>query len=502
MISSIVSLFFPRAIGRYYIIPAHEVAIYVTPTTVEAIHFYFYKYDKTIVKSWSFFYENDQELAKHIDSFYKTLPTSTYVRLIVKSSSLFLCQMESPFTHHEKIKATLPFELESRIPVSLSETLFDFIITSQTANTTSLLAAIVPYKALLPVLKVFEDLNIGVDILTLDVIEFYIISSKIAQEDKNALSIFISQDSNSLILLLFHQGKCVSIRNIFKKNNNEKTYIEDLIFTVKTIKEENSFASLRVSILFSGIFEVSSVELLNNTFSTTASYFSTERYLQKNNIKVLSPDVATSYHCLSSLYNSEPPFNLPHQLTTIKQVAFFQKNIIAATFLTLTIFGLLAFHMLTQIASLEKVLHSNQTKLLQAMQKTFPSVQEEWAKKSRTKKTPSLKTDILKALEFAKKDIDQEQSIVTSLSAENRNSFLEYLSILSTSIDRETIGLNLKKLIITPTTITLEGQVRDFDTLSEFEKALKDTKLFVSIPDLQKIDFSIPLMLVQKGTTL
>ena len=69
---------------------------------------------------------------------------------------------------------------------------------------------------------------------------------------------------------------------------------------------------------------------------------------------------------------------------------------------------------------------------------------------------------------------------------------------LSTTIDREILGLHLKKMTFNKNGITLDGNVRSFDAVEELLKQLRNTNLFTQVPNLQKTEFSLPLTLINQ----
>ena len=112
---------------------------------------------------------------------------------------------------------------------------------------------------------------------------------------------------------------------------------------------------------------------------------------------------------------------------------------------------------------------------------------------------PSLKaTSAGESIRKAKAEITKEEDIWFSFSSQTRHSFLTYLYDLSTMIDRDTLGLDLKKMTFNKNGITLDGSVRSFDAVEELIKQLKNTNLFTQVPNLQKTEFSMPLTLINQ----
>ena len=105
-------------------------------------------------------------------------------------------------------------------------------------------------------------------------------------------------------------------------------------------------------------------------------------------------------------------------------------------------------------------------------------------------------------LKNAEEKVSEEEGIWFPFSQQMRVSFLYYLEKLSTAIDSKAIGLKVKRLVITqqePATITLEGEVKDFDALKILERELKSTGLFVNVPSLQTKTFNAPMILKKNG---
>lgn len=503
MITTLTHLFFPKKVKNYYFFSSSELSIYLKQQSLEVSLFVIQGETRTLKDFWVFPYSKHEELISHLQNLYKTVGNGTSIKVILDSSSLFLKKIDLPFHDHEKIRAVLPFELESSLPIALSEIAFDFVVTSQSERSSSVLVAVIQKKVLEERLAPFKELEIAVDSVSVDTIEFYQIASSIANAHDN-LHIFIALEENHTKLLLFEGNRFLNVRIIVKKLHPEASLVDEIIFTIKTYCAEQSLALSNILITLFGTVPPQLRESLNKTFSTQCSLFVGDIFFKTHNIINATSTQCTliPYPCIE-IFNNDQEFNINHQSISAKEFFLFQKNILTVSILSLAIVGLLTFHVLSQITYLQKRLTSDQTKIIGVMKKTFPSVQEELNRISKkaasVKKINSLSRQISEALNLAHKDISQESSILSAFSAQNRNSFLEYLVTLSTKIDRETLGLELKKMILNRSSITLEGRVRNFEALEQFERALKETELFASIPDMQKVDFSIVLPLEQKG---
>jgi len=95
--------------------------------------------------------------------------------------------------------------------------------------------------------------------------------------------------------------------------------------------------------------------------------------------------------------------------------------------------------------------------------------------------------------------LDEEEAIWEGFAGKFKYSFLKYLQDLCVRIDREGIGLDLKKLIMNKENTTLIGQVRDYKALKTFEEELNESKLFKLISVPQKPKFEVKLIIKNEG---
>ncbi len=146
----------------------------------------------------------------------------------------------------------------------------------------------------------------------------------------------------------------------------------------------------------------------------------------------------------------------------------------------------LSAHTFLQIHKLSTAVESVKMSTVKELRKNFPTIKS---------------NNLVEALKVAKNTVSKEEEIWFSFSNQTRRSFLKYLYVLSTKIERDTIGLNLKKLVINKDSIILEGSVRSFDAVNQLEQELKDTNLFKNIPDFQKTEFAQTLTLSTQGDT-
>jgi hypothetical protein len=154
-------------------------------------------------------------------------------------------------------------------------------------------------------------------------------------------------------------------------------------------------------------------------------------------------------------------------------------SLILASLLTL-----LAFIFLN-VRSLKQELSQAETQATDRLKKTF--------------KIPPERKRLADMLDAARAEVAREENIWFSLSNQSKFSFLNYLQELSTKIDRQGIGLQLKRLSISDNAIILEGSVRDFNALIKLRQELERSTLFTLETTPQSIDFTTkPIRLIIK----
>jgi uncharacterized protein YpmB len=181
-------------------------------------------------------------------------------------------------------------------------------------------------------------------------------------------------------------------------------------------------------------------------------------------------------------------FNLLKESAFNETNRLINKQLIAALVLFLLVFLSFYLHSFLTYRKLKNEIYDSEKQAISLITKKI-----NLEKKRGARKASSLK----EVIEAAKSTLEKEESIWFALSSKNRYSFLKYLQELTTKIDREGVGLELKKLRIynsnNTTKIDLEGKVRDFDAINVFESQLK-SGMFEGVPRIETPDFDITLV--------
>ena len=110
----------------------------------------------------------------------------------------------------------------------------------------------------------------------------------------------------------------------------------------------------------------------------------------------------------------------------------------------------------------------------------------------------SKKTSLPLIIKDVKKIIEDQEKIWFSFSQQKRFSFLFYLAELTKQLDKKALGLSLKKLTITPDSILISGEVKDYPALQLMETELNESLYFKTLVPLQEISFNVNIKIKNK----
>jgi hypothetical protein len=107
-------------------------------------------------------------------------------------------------------------------------------------------------------------------------------------------------------------------------------------------------------------------------------------------------------------------------------------------------------------------------------------------------------TKLSAANNLARQEVNKEEAVWFALSPQNRVSIVAALQELSTRIDREGLGLELKRLVINESNVAMEGSVKDFNAARTLEDVLNEAGLFTVVPKIQEPKFMLTMPLNKK----
>ena len=202
-----------------------------------------------------------------------------------------------------------------------------------------------------------------------------------------------------------------------------------------------------------------------------------------------TPNVTVSNHDILALFAAYPndqSCDLQEDNKKFRR-ARFKNQLLTLVTLTLIIFGSLLAHCIWQTS-----------KLSYAIEYKTEKIRTDLTRKFKTIKNTSNLTQLLKN---ADNDLRKKEKVWYSFPGNNDQSYLSYLFILTNTIDRIVLDLQLKEVTFTKNTLHLKGRVKNYDAQIQFEKYLKETKLFKVVPPLEAPDFDILLDFAHSAPT-
>lgn len=497
MIRQLLDIFVPEQLNGNYILSTTTLSVIIEQDavigTVVALNNRSITVKKVFTETLGD--SNDSQQAK-IAAAIKRLnkKVGSYHKIItcLPSSLVTFKELTFPFEDIDKIHMVLRYEVESLLPFSVHEAAIDFLVTNVDSEKkhTHVMVTAVQKKFIEEHLKPFYDAGVEVSDVSVDIIGLYGLYLRQLPAEQLGNAALISFDADASKVLFFTNGQLASVRTIRESfpNTNNKELWNKINFTLQSFADENAEDQKIKKIVLVGISDKQKLEEANAEIAFPCEAFSLQKFATQTNIKI-KPELTTIN--LNGLVTALPLpdgryFTLEANHITQQEQGRLNRQTIAALLFSFGALALLAGHTFTQIRKLSVELEESQKQIVQTLKKEFPTI-----------KTNSQRD----ALDLADREVKRQKSVWSSLSAQTRQSFLQYLYDLSIKIDRETLGLNLKKMVINKKTITLEGNVRSFDAVEQFEQQLRETKLFVAVPDMQKIDFSVQLPLDTQGAS-
>lgn len=486
----IQNIFLPDHLGTYYLFRKKMVGIHITPHAIWATVLIAqgksltltHTYKQEIVQEKGHQQERTSEalaeLMKKVgsyDSLISTLP----------SSYVMFKELRFPFITKEKIALALPYEIEPFLPFPLSDAFFDFSLVKVNVekNHSEVIVAAVQKKHLYDHLQLFSKANIHHESVTVDMLNLYGLYTKIAHlHPLEENGVLVAWDDAMIHIAYLQEGIIKTVRSLVKDNDERKTW-QSLFFTLQSFSQE--YGAIQ-KILFMETDHATMLqaqeqlgvpcELLELKKNLSALEI-TEKNNEDQSLNVFS--LAAAY---PSSFSSD--FSLATEQQQNKQASLFKQQLVACAGLTTILLCAMSIHTFLQVHKLSSAVNSTRDSIVKELRKNFPSIKS---------------NNLTQAMKSAKQAVSKEEEIWFSFSNQTRHSFLKYLFTLSTKIEPEVLGLQLKKMVINKDSILIEGSVRNFEAVAQLEQELKDSHLFVHVPYLEKTEFSIPLTLSKQG---
>ncbi len=449
--------------------------------------------------------------------------------LALPSSLVIFKEITLPFLEPEQIRSVLDFEIEAALPFTIDEAVSDFIITKQDKKSkqSTILVAIARKTDIQEFIGPFKTAEINPTILTVDIFAIYGIYKEVPAYAKleNGVILIdlefyyttISYIQNGQLKLIRSVAQGISnitknLANILNidpskaleyilrfgfENSDDQKYNDSIKqafsefsgkvqFTIESFKTqiENFTPIEKMVIVGSGLQIKKLCSIFNEKFNFNCEFFNYNLILQNPNFK--NKEKNFGFNNLKSFAIAYPSpvnedFNLLRKDFATTDSSLLNKQIITALSLVFLILFSLLIYSQSQISKFQRAVNNSKKEVISKLKDSFDITD------------PSTLKSLSSVISAANNKVNEEESIWFAFSDQTRFSFLKYLQELSTRIDRQAVGLDLKKLIITKELITIDGEVKDFKALETLENELNESKLFSHVSVPQETTFTIKI---------
>ncbi|MBY0110054.1 MAG: pilus assembly protein PilM [Candidatus Babeliaceae bacterium] len=494
-------LFLPDSLYSYYIttqklvgIEIHQNIIFVTIVLAQG-------HKKTIINCFQqeIIQDGVISLEERIEEALKKIATNigAYDQLIVTlpNNVIIFKEITIPFTDINTIKMVAPFEIEPMLPFSLNDAFIDALVVSQNKNNNTVIVQVAAIKksTVAQNIALFNNAGLKPTKFSIHLFEFYSIFKEIPEYHAyttSTLCIEITHDSCQFIAIV--DGQLRNIR-ITSRGYNDSRFLQDVQFTLDTFNGPLP-QDKKISHILIALTSIDSKMLINQIAETTG--LKTEDFLlykvvHNNTIKAINGVLLTTQFigsmgaALDLSYTRSINF-LQGEYTPHNNNLLF-KQLLTAFILFIIIIGSLVIHTQLTQRKIKKEINASQEEAKQKLAREL-----NLPKQQVTGKT------LERVIDNAKAFVKKQEEIWFALSSQNRYSFLNYLQELFRRLDAKALGLSLTMLSVNDTngTITLEGEVRDYNALLLLDQELsRPNGMFKEVTHPQEPKFSIKITL-------
>ncbi|MCF7900425.1 hypothetical protein K9K77_02865, partial [Candidatus Babeliales bacterium] len=462
MIKKLLNIFIPQTYGEKALLPLKTLSITFEEQKVIGTVFIQKGSSYSLVKTLSQdidITKNSKNVAQALALKELVLQVGSYDTLVttISSSLVTFKELSLPFLDEEKIRMILPFEIEALLPFDTFHACIDFIVTKKHVEEkkSDIMVAAIQKKYIQELTDIFDQADLELSSITTNVIALYgIYARRKATNTGNTAFIELSQTESTIAFFVDGQLKYIrSLQEPFDAKTNNELFWKKIIFTLQSFKADTATGEELHKIILFGDLWKDSMAIAEEKLNAPCQHFNIERFCAEAEIfieKNVSPsNISLIGFAIGLSLPAGQFFSLRLSQFTKKESSLFAAQIITGSILIFLILALAGGYTFYQIHTLSREKDHSEKEILNILKKNFPSM----------KKNSSLSS----ALDEAYREIKKEEEIWSSLSQQTRQSFLYYLSTLSVNVEREVLGLNLKKLSINKNVLTLEGSVRNFE---------------------------------------
>lgn len=534
------SLFLPDKIGQRYLFAKKIVGITINYNAIHAVVVTMQNtaivihevLQEPITQNQEHTYE--QRVALALEALIRKIGPYDELRTALTQAPIIFKELTFPFADTEKINLVVRYEVEPFLPFALQDAVVDFIITHTDAATsqTTVQVAAVQKKYIHEHLAPFIAANIDPAAVTVDVFNLYGLYRMVPHYYNTGICSILDMGTHTTKLLYCVNGQLKKIRIIDQGiitlakqistpldiptsqalqeilrfgmlNTQNPAYTEhiqtavqqfgaSIRFTLDSCAVQTTAERSQENCLLAGIgADVPQLEqALAQAIKVPCELFSVQPLIDAGIVQVDKAITigAAQVPVVSNAIVSDlvADCNLRTQEETKQYNTLLLQQLLVAATLFVTIIAALTIHTIVQQRRLEYAKKSSTQEVLRYLSERNLIENER---------------NVKDALNAATEKVRQEEDIWFAFSSQTRFSFLKYLQSLSGAIDRASLQLQLERLDMTESTITLKGEVPSYEKLTLLVQELNKSGLFVSVPQLQELKFDERLTLKKLNGT-
>lgn len=497
------NIFLPERVGSHYIFATRTVALEFTKSSILCSVIIHSRKNERIELCLEEAISQDQSVTAGerigltLKNIYSKIGKADHIVAILPGSSAVIKETTLPFSDPEKIRLVAPYEIEGSIPFALSEAYFDAIALNGLEGSTRALVAAMRTTAYSDYTEAFAYANISPDRVTLDIVELIPLARNLAQANHADVSILcdIGAQSSKIISITGTSSRLIRtvlrgtshIGQSFEGSGIGNPIPQELLFTLDAARLGRAHSECIIHLSGVGAEDATIESML-----TEATGIAVERVSPR---KIFATNSAIQARYITSLEAARHGTNglsidrlrEEEKTGTIRA----HQALVAMIISGLSCLMLIAYSVI-MVRSMSGEAYESEQEAIEKLRKIF-------ALSARNS------SSLEQAIANAERELSKEENIWFALSSRNRFSFLSYLQELSNRINREAIGLEIRRFVMRTgdsggdDTLTIEGSVKDYDALRSLEESLIDSKLFRVVPKLQETTFVISLVIDKKG---
>jgi hypothetical protein len=510
MIGFLKNVLIPETIKNYFIFPADILVIEIDELILRILKLHVQGEKRTLIEYRTVTIEDgppktvSDRIADALTKLRPELGTYTKLIYLLPSSLIIFKEFSLPFLDEEKIAQVLPFEMESQLPIPLSQTTMQFICTAtHTEEGRSDLLVSVAQNSIIeassaPFLK--ADL-VPQEITIFPYTLHRMITQLLPHLLDQSLHLLLDITASHTTVMMYVKGQLRLVRilpygsfALFQKSESQKSgdrYTEkmqklrnDLVMTIKIAAAQyasGSFSILGVendndlSDFIARELQLTFVPLLSIVIAAAAGI--EHGTLQEEYVRLLIASIPFS-ETRSIHYTLQDAHGAQNFTLFLKQMGTAVTFILILLLMLFTSYRSAARGMKQEIAESEK-------EVITALRAEFEIPAEE-------KKFDDV-------LEFAQQQVKKKREMWLAFSNQARTSLLQYLLDLTERIDKASLDFKLEKLSFEQNKLILKAEVRDYEALKILERELRQSKLFSYVEPQDNPRFTMIITLAPIG---